>query len=69
MYFCPLNKISELECADSLLSFEYKKPENMLPLNKMMIGTETKKLISAFAENEKDVFLHGVKRFFINICD
>ena len=43
MYFCPLKKISELKCADSLLSFEYKKPENMFPLNKMMIGTETKK--------------------------
>ena len=69
MHFCPLDKIQTLKCADTLLSFEYNKSENMMPFSKVMIGTEAKNLISAFGENEKKVFLYGVKRFFIKLCD
>ena len=69
MYLCPMDKIQNLKSADSLLSFDYNKAENVLPLNQMTIGTEAKKLISTFAESDRFVFLNGVKRFFIHICD
>ena len=64
-----MDKIQNLKSADSLLSFDYNKAENVLPLNQMTIGTEAMKLISNFAESDRFVFLNGVKRFFIHICD
>ena len=69
LYFCPLKKIEELKDATSLLSFDYAKKENNLPLNDISIGREAKKIISGFAENDRALFLSGVKRFLIKMCD
>ena len=68
MYFCPLNKIQDLKNANSLLSFEYDKTKNILPLNQFSIGREAKKNLSSFPENDQTVFLYGVKSF-LKICD
>ena len=68
MYFCPLEKIQELKDADSLLSFEYDKPKNILPLKEFSVGRETKKILSSFPDNDQSVFLYGVKNFLIKIC-
>ena len=48
MYFCPLNKIQDLKDANSLLSFEYDKPKNILPLNQFSFGREAKKIFLVF---------------------
>ena len=54
--------------ANSLLSFEYDKPKNILPLNQFSIGRKAKKILSSFPDNDQTVFLYGVKRF-LKICD
>ena len=72
LYFCPLDKIEKLKDADSLISYEYNnpaKPENILPLNDFTIGRDAKKIVFDFSEREQTVFMHGVKRFLVKLCD
>ena len=72
LYFCPLDKIEKLKDADSLISYEYNnpaKPQNILPLNDFTIGRNARKLVSDLSESEQTVFMHGVKRFLVKLCD
>lgn len=69
MHFCPLDKIQNLKDTRSLLSFDYYKKENILSLEEISIGIEAKKFVVGFSENDKTIFYHGVKKFFISICD
>ena len=69
IHFCHLRKIEKLKTSDALLSFDYRKPENVLPYNEFSIGKMTKRLISDFSENNKVVFYEGIKRYFIKVCD
>ena len=55
LHFCPLKKIEKLKTSDSLLSFDYKKSENVLPYNEFSIGNKTKRLVSEFPENDSHI--------------
>ena len=69
IHFCVFSKIKPLKSSVELVKFEYNNIDNIKPLHEISIGIKAKKLISHFSEQVKVLFLTGVKRFFIKICD
>ena len=43
-----------------------KTKKNMLPIEKISIGTKAKECISKFSTNEKHLYLEGVSKFIVS---
>ena len=68
IHFCVFSKIKPLRNSLDLIKFDFKCKENIKPLNEISIGINAKEIISQFSEQNKLLFLSGVKNFFIKIC-
>ena len=69
LHFCVFSKIKPLRKSVTLIKFDYKHNDNVKPLDEISIGVAAKGIISKFSQQDKTVFLSGVKRFFIKLCD
>ena len=68
IYFCRLEMIENCKFSQDLLGFDFEKSENILPFKDFSIGSNAKKLIQDFSENDRTVFMVSIKNFFTKIC-
>ena len=68
LQFCKFEIIEKIKTANELINFGFKDKKNMLPIEKISIGTKAKECISKFSTNEKQLFLEGVSKFNIKLC-
>ena len=69
LQFCKIEIIEKIKDDKELTNFEFSKSKNQLSYDKIIVGIKAKELITKFTNQERDVFLFGVKEIYINLCD
>ena len=69
MYFCKLELIRNCKNSDDILSIDFSKSDTVLPYEEISIGSDARRLISDFREEDKIVFFESIKNFFRKICN
>ena len=68
LQFCRFELIEKIDNDKDLIHFDFKEKKNILPTEKINIGIKAKECISKFTNNEKIVFLEGVKQYYLKLC-
>ena len=55
--------IAKIESDSELVKFDYNNKKNQLDKSKISIGTKASKLLKSFSDDERSVFMFGVKDF------
>ena len=61
--------IAKIESDSELVKFDYNNKKNQLDKSKISIGTKASKLLKSFSDDERSVFMFGVKDFLIKVTD
>ena len=69
LQFCKLKEIGKIKDDKELTNFDFNKAKNQLSYNKIIVGMKTKELISKITNQERDVFLCGVKDFYVKLSE
>lgn len=69
LQFCKFEVIEKINNAKDLINFDFKAKKNIKPIETINIGIKTKECISKFTNNEKSVFLEGVKQYNLKLCE
>ena len=67
--FCNFEMIAKIESDSALVKFDYNNKKNQLDKSKINIGTKASKLLKSFSDDERSVFMFGVKDFLIKVTD
>ena len=61
--------IAKIESDSELVKFDYNNKKNQLDKSEISIGTKASKLLKSFSDDERSVFMFGVKDFLIKVTD
>ena len=69
LQFCRFELIENIKNDKDLITFDFKDKKHVLPIEKINIGIKARGSISRFTNTEKNVFLEGVKQYYIKLSE